>query len=238
MGWVRTDDNSSNHPKFFRAGPAAFGFWVAGLGYCNRNRTDGFIPARDLPLVFVGVTPARALKIAETLVEVGSWKTVDDGWQVHDYLRYQPSAAQITADTDAAARRYTTWKQRRCNAVATEAIPQPNPTQPKEASPRRPPKGGNDPAGFQAFWLRYPSKVGRDAALRAWGKKACERLTQDILAGLERNMGHITREGGEYIPNPSTWLNQGRWKDEPPVAAPADGSNMAAARAFIEGRLT
>jgi hypothetical protein len=24
-----------------------------------------------------------------------------------------------------------------------------------------------------------------------------------------------TREGGRFIPHPSTWLNQGRWDDEP-----------------------
>ena len=23
------------------------------------------------------------------------------------------------------------------------------------------------------------------------------------------------REGGRFIPNPSTWINQGRWDDEP-----------------------
>jgi hypothetical protein len=27
------------------------------------------------------------------------------------------------------------------------------------------------------------------------------------------------RDNGQYIPNPATWLNQGRWDDETPVPA-------------------
>ena len=41
MAWVRTDDNTPNHPKIYRAGLAAFGFFQAGLCYCTRNLTDG-----------------------------------------------------------------------------------------------------------------------------------------------------------------------------------------------------
>ena len=29
-----------------------------------------------------------------------------------------------------------------------------------------------------------------------------------------------TRDGGQYIPHPATWLNQRRWEDEIPVNAP------------------
>jgi hypothetical protein len=120
---------------------------------------------------------------------------------------------------------------------ATSPVPVPVPV-PEKKFPPKPPKGGALPPGFEEFWRRYPNKVGKDAALRAWTKKACEGLCNDILSGLERNMGHITREGGEFIPNPSTWLNQGRWKDEPPMAAPADRGNLDAAKAFLEGRFS
>jgi uncharacterized phage protein (TIGR02220 family) len=100
MAWVRTDDNAPNHPKFFRAGVAAFGFDFAGICYCNRNLTDGFIPASDLPLVFPGVTMRAALGLATKLVEVGRWQKDDEreGYQIHDYLHYQPCRERVIAD--------------------------------------------------------------------------------------------------------------------------------------------
>lgn len=81
---------------------------------------------------------------------------------------------------------------------------------------------------FSAFWSLYPRKVGKDAAWRAWQKL---KLTQEdctvIAAALEwqKKSEQWTREGGQYIPHPSTYLNAGRWKDEQPgvgVEAPVD----------------
>ena len=40
----------------------------------------------------------------------------------------------------------------------------------------------------------------------------------------QRTWEQWTREGGQFIPHPATWLNEGRWQDEPPqgMAATAD----------------
>ena len=87
-----------------------------------------------------------------------------------------------------------------------------------------PPNGGRvntplPPKGFDAFWLAYPKKVGKQAALKAWSKlKPDAELTQTILQAVEyqRKSAQWKRDGGQYIPNPATWLNQGRWEDELP----------------------
>ena len=44
MPWVRVDDHFNEHPKLAKVGPLGWGIWLAGLAYCNRNLTDGFIP--------------------------------------------------------------------------------------------------------------------------------------------------------------------------------------------------
>ena len=31
-----------------------------------------------------------------------------------------------------------------------------------------------------------------------------------------------TKDNGQFIPNPATWLNQGRWEDEVADTTPAD----------------
>jgi hypothetical protein len=93
--WVRLDDAGPTHPKAFRAGPAAWGFFVAALCYCNRTLSDGFIPARDLALVFPGVSQAQATKFCARLVQVGLFEVAQGGWRVHDYLDFQPSAGDV-----------------------------------------------------------------------------------------------------------------------------------------------
>lgn len=94
------------------------------------------------------------------------------------------------------------------------------------------------PSGFDRFWVQYPKKVGKEAARRAWEGKHLEPKTEAILAGLERTRPYLLREEGRYIPNPATWLNAGRWEDEPPApavfGAGKTSGNLEAARRFLE----
>lgn len=69
--------------------------------------------------------------------------------------------------------------------------------------------------GFAAFWQLYPHKVGKQKALESWERQDLESKAEIVCAGLTRTMSYITREGGKWIPHPATWLNQGRWTDEP-----------------------
>lgn len=69
--------------------------------------------------------------------------------------------------------------------------------------------------GFNEFWFRYPKKVGKDAALKAWKKK--KPRIDDVMFALawQINSDQWTKNDGQFIPNPATYLNQGRWMDEP-----------------------
>ena len=71
--------------------------------------------------------------------------------------------------------------------------------------------------GFDEFWNYYPKKVGKDAAKKIWKKKIPS--INDVIVSLDwqKTSTQWTREDGKYIPNPATYLNQGRWQDEPPV---------------------
>lgn len=70
---------------------------------------------------------------------------------------------------------------------------------------------------FDMFWKAYPKKVGKDAAAKAFAKrKPDDKLMKEILQAIElqKVSEQWQKDGGQYIPNPSTWLNQGRWMDE------------------------
>jgi hypothetical protein len=67
---------------------------------------------------------------------------------------------------------------------------------------------------FETFWSAYPVKVGKDKALESWKKK--KPRIDDVMFSLSWQIDSDKWKKG-YIPNPATYLNQGRWKDEQPA---------------------
>ena len=70
---------------------------------------------------------------------------------------------------------------------------------------------------FLIFWKAYPKKVGKQDALKAFKKVNPSReLTEQMVSVIKEaeKTEQWTKENGRYIPNPSTWLNQGRWEDD------------------------
>ena len=70
---------------------------------------------------------------------------------------------------------------------------------------------------FLKFWECYPKKIGKDAAWKAWIKRNGDRPEISSLIkslSIHRVSPNWTKESGQFIPNPATWLNQGRWADE------------------------
>ncbi len=97
------------------------------------------------------------------------------------------------------------------DAIAMPPTPTPTPTPKKENAPKV------ADIRFEKFWSAYPSKVGKDAARRAFEKRKPddETLSSMLLAiDRQRRQPKWVKDGGEFIPNPATWLNEGRWQDE------------------------
>lgn len=70
-------------------------------------------------------------------------------------------------------------------------------------------------AQFGLFWDAYPRKVGKIAAKKAF-LKTSKDIFPDIMHAVEEQKAtpQWLKNGGEFIPNPATWLNQGRWEDD------------------------
>ncbi|RXT72271.1 phage replication protein [Pseudomonas syringae] len=70
---------------------------------------------------------------------------------------------------------------------------------------------------FPKFWKLYPNKKGKAAAEKAWKKlKVTDDLFTLIAHGLAKQCASMawTKDGGQFIPHPATWLNGKRWEDE------------------------
>jgi hypothetical protein len=70
---------------------------------------------------------------------------------------------------------------------------------------------------FEKFWKAYPNKVAKKYAKSFFIKlKPTEELVERMIKAIEeqKNTEKWRKDNGQYIPNPSTWLNQGCWADE------------------------
>lgn len=85
---------------------------------------------------------------------------------------------------------------------------------PKEHKPKRETKP-KDSSDFERFWTAYPKKIGKLDASKSWERAKGKPPIDQIIDILENQKAskQWQKDGGQYIPNPSTWLNQGRWED-------------------------
>jgi len=65
---------------------------------------------------------------------------------------------------------------------------------------------------FNKFWSLYPKKTGKQKCLSLWTKK--KPPVEIVLKAVAWQKKSEQWKKG-FIPNPSTWLNEGRWEDEP-----------------------
>ncbi len=86
-----------------------------------------------------------------------------------------------------------------------------------KSGPRSPFKSKRQEQLFDEFWERYPKKRSKGRAEKAWVKiSPNETLFEQIVSGLDNSRAspEWTKEGGQYIPYPASWLNAKGWEDE------------------------
>jgi len=87
---------------------------------------------------------------------------------------------------------------------------------------------GGKGSDFESFWAVYPRHVGKQDARRSWDTAVKHAKPKVILAAATRfaNDPNLPLDKN-FIPHPSTWLNQGRWEDEPLPPRPEDRPNRS-----------
>jgi hypothetical protein len=88
---------------------------------------------------------------------------------------------------------------------------------PSKSGPRSPFTSKRQEQLFDEFWKEYPKKKSKGQAEKTWVKiKPDEQLFKAIMDGLKRAKTSVEwkKDGGQYIPYPSTWLNAKGWEDE------------------------
>ena len=87
---------------------------------------------------------------------------------------------------------------------------------------------------FDTFWREYPRKVGKGDARKKFAKALTKTSFDNIMAALQRVKASAqwTKDGGQFVPHPATWLNQERWEDE--VDAPVEADKYSGIKKLME----
>jgi hypothetical protein len=232
MAWVRIDDAFYDHHKFQQVNALGVAIWVAGLAWSNRNLSDGFIPERtahrlvDLHGIDVGNgmtgRPATATDGINQLLEADIWREVDGGFQITNYLEFQPSADEVKARREGNALRQAQFRRRKVeetdsnagsNGVTNQVVTHaPNPKPKKIKTIAQPDGRAND---FDRFWAIYPRRVGKAKAAKAW-QTAIRTTSPDLIVeGAQRLAADPNLPQAKFIPHPTTWLTRAGWEDDP-----------------------
>jgi len=104
MTWVKKDDQYPLNRKIRKLTDAEYRLDDSAMCWSARNGTDGHIPPDELPFVSEVRNPTPA---AAGLVKKERWhqpghdckseycRPIEDGWLIHDYLDYNPTAETI-----------------------------------------------------------------------------------------------------------------------------------------------
>lgn len=152
----------------------------------------------------IGWSPDKVRKVKNTLRELGlieDVKLYDDDGKVVDYLIKIPNSLEhlLLSEND------TVYNNIRININHNILDP---PSNNFITSPM-----------FEKFWRAYPKKVDKGKALSKWNyicnKKGDRPTWKQIKTAILQQLKTERWKDPKYIPNPTTWLNQSRWLDDP-----------------------
>lgn len=211
MSYAQIHDTFPLDEKMAGISDTAVRVYVYGLVYVQKQKTDGFIPDRIVPIL--GFLSSSLLEAAQELVAKRAWDRVDGGYQIHNYTKWNWPAAKRDAKNEKNARHQAAWKARQKAAgsgaeVVRSALPL-EPVDPPSNDPPRTPRGPSltvpattqmaDDAryGFRGPRFRVPIALHQDLLGRYGAEyEVAEPALQKWYRALEASLLQ-----GESIPN-------------------------------------
>jgi hypothetical protein len=225
--WIKMRADLFTHPKVVRIASALktdtlrtvgglMSAWCLFDAHSENGHLDGYSPeVLDSHLRWDG--------FADAMIAVG-WLDYEEGKGL-DLPRFDAHNGQSSK-----RRAMDTERKRETRKVSAPNADKKRTREEKRREEINTPNPATADRRFAEFWLAYPNKVGKDAARKAFDKrKPDDSLLAVMLAAIEaqKHSEKWVKDGGQYIPNPATWLNQGRWMDESEGAGIGSSSLLA-----------
>lgn len=194
---------------------------LALLSFRNKN-TNLVWPKRKTLCELLGYTESNLSRVTKQLVDLGWLQKEGDGGRsmAVRYLVtvpeiYEPENSKTVAKQETVAE-LETVSNSATKTVASLARGKEDTNEDKEninIHTREILKNG-----FDEFWKIYPKKKSKADAEKAWNKlNPDEQLQQTIIAAVilaTTQDATWTKDDGQFIPHPASWLRGERWKDE------------------------
>lgn len=209
MNWINLRTELLRTPEFLGAKDGAIETWLRVLAYCCEQENGGVMEGSEnwsekVWTCAAGVSKQQVID-AEPLIQVKDGNHVVLGYP-------KEKQAEIEAKREAGKK----GGSRSASSTASGSVNESDRGNRKEKGKGNGKEKENHLAGFEAFWDLYPLKQKRSKAEESWVKHGCFRIHETILEALQRaKKSHDwMKDGGQYVPHPTTYLNQHRWEDE------------------------
>jgi hypothetical protein len=222
MKWFRLYSEVLDDPKVQQLHPAMFKHWINLLCLASQTDRDGLLPDEAAIAFRLRVRPTQVSTIIDALIDARLIDRVDcpakplqlfvHKWQ--DRQQKSDDVAQRVARHRAANQENVTLQE---TLQKRSRVEEDKNRQEESREDENTTRAGPREERFETFWSAYPRKVKKDAARKAFEKrKVDEALLLKMLAALDwqRTSPDWIKDGGQFIPHPSTWLNAAQWEDE------------------------
>lgn len=223
MGFTKLDERIIQSSIMVES-PETFKVWITLLAMCKE---DGI--AECSPVFLEAVCRIPIAKIIEAVDVLSApdklsrsidndgrrIERVDGGYKIINYEKYRTESLR-----SAEAERKRLYRQNHKCPDTSGRCPDSSASVSASVSHKGDARGKYvDAESFGLFWTAYPRKVGKANAWRAWIKFSPDiKIVLDALAW-QTKQEQWTRDNGQYIPHPATYINGHRWDDRPIVVA-------------------
>ena len=218
--WIKVstslfDDEKIKQIRSMPGGDTMILVWLQLLLLAGRVNHDGLLVLSNTEIPYTeemmatqfDVELKTVLLAIETFKRFGMVEIIDDIYHITNWAKHQATEGMEKIREQNRERKKAERERRKALEPAAAAPALPAASEEKTPMQRR----------FDRFWKAYPKKVGKGAAEKSFAKyKPDDALTDTMIRSVEahKRTTQWQRDGGQYIPNPATWLNQRRWEDE------------------------
>ena len=219
--------------------------FLVGLAYAGQQETDGVIPRAIVRRNLLGPAMATETNATELVMSGLWTVDDSDNYVIRSFLKWNRSRAEAEEQRSSARDRMAAVRKARklfkpdeCSpehlANSDRTSPEPNqnfarssaivPTSTSTSTSNHSTSLKKKDDQFAEFWNHYPRNTGGPKKARAvWGRlSAAERaLAVDAAEHYGLCVAAVVAQGvskaaaTEFAPHATTWLNAGRWGDDP-----------------------
>ena len=245
MKWFRFYHDALDDPKVQRLPGDLYKFWVNMLCLASRSDERGLIQMSVEEIAFdVRLDDETAASLMAELIQRDLIDETCEGFQIHNWNARQFKSDNVSERVSKHRERQKMQDETLQETLHvtpdetlkpsvntdsqinrdTEGINPPNPPRKKSKGKTLSPE---QLARFERWYSEWPRKVNRAKAEEKWAEiDPDDELTEVMVAKTQEwaSSPEWTKDGGQYIPHPATWLHNKRWTDGSPSKPTDDQS--------------